>query len=103
MIPEFDRFPVYYYTNHHAVVGPGDLALRPRFRILPAFGHEAAIDQDHAAVCEQRRREHPIAGTRFLHIRPERRWDGVDQRFVGVVEPRRQRDAVILQRVRVKL
>lgn len=25
MIPEFDQFPVFYFTNHLAVVGPGDL------------------------------------------------------------------------------
>lgn len=25
MIPEFDLFPVFYFTNHLAVVGPGDL------------------------------------------------------------------------------
>lgn len=25
MIPEFDHFPVFYFTNHLAVVGPGDL------------------------------------------------------------------------------
>jgi fumarylacetoacetate (FAA) hydrolase len=25
MIPEFDQFPVFYFTNHHGVVGPGDV------------------------------------------------------------------------------
>jgi fumarylacetoacetate (FAA) hydrolase len=29
MIPEFDDFPVFYFTNHQAVVGPGPLAVRP--------------------------------------------------------------------------
>ena len=23
MIPEFDQFPVFYFTNHQAVIGPG--------------------------------------------------------------------------------
>lgn len=25
MIPEFDQFPVFYFTNHHGVIGPGDV------------------------------------------------------------------------------
>src|SRR4029077_1936534 len=25
MIPEFDRFPVFYFTNHQSVIGPGEL------------------------------------------------------------------------------
>ncbi|HEY2513255.1 MAG TPA: fumarylacetoacetate hydrolase family protein, partial [Polyangiaceae bacterium] len=25
MIPEFDQFPVFYFTNHQGVIGPGDL------------------------------------------------------------------------------
>lgn len=28
MIPEFDHFPIFYYTNHLAVTGPGDLAVQ---------------------------------------------------------------------------
>jgi fumarylacetoacetate (FAA) hydrolase len=28
MIPEFDQFPVFYFTNHHGVVGPGDVHVR---------------------------------------------------------------------------
>src|SRR5579859_5466874 len=29
MIPEFDQFPVFYFTNHHGVVGPGDVPVLP--------------------------------------------------------------------------
>ncbi|HWL00310.1 MAG TPA: fumarylacetoacetate hydrolase family protein [Parapedobacter sp.] len=29
MIPEFDRFPVFYFTNHRAVFGPGDIPCMP--------------------------------------------------------------------------
>lgn len=29
MIPEFDRFPVFYFTNHHAIFGPGDIHCMP--------------------------------------------------------------------------
>lgn len=27
MIPEFDQFPVFYFTNHHGIVGPGDVVV----------------------------------------------------------------------------
>ncbi len=30
MIPEFDQFPVFYFTNHHAVVGPGEVPVREK-------------------------------------------------------------------------
>jgi fumarylacetoacetate (FAA) hydrolase len=29
MIPEFDQFPVFYFTNHQAVTGPGDVVVEP--------------------------------------------------------------------------
>lgn len=30
MIPEFDDFPVFYFTNHNAVIGPGELRVGRR-------------------------------------------------------------------------
>jgi fumarylacetoacetate (FAA) hydrolase len=27
MNPEFDQFPVFYFTNHHGIVGPGDVVV----------------------------------------------------------------------------
>ena len=32
MIPEFDQYPIFYFTNHHGIVGPGE-----RLRV-PAHG-----------------------------------------------------------------
>jgi fumarylacetoacetate (FAA) hydrolase len=29
MIPEFDQYPVFYFTNHHAVQGPGEILCMP--------------------------------------------------------------------------
>jgi fumarylacetoacetate (FAA) hydrolase len=29
MIPEFDQFPIFYFTNHNSVVGPGEIACMP--------------------------------------------------------------------------
>ncbi len=43
MIPEFDQFPVFYFTNHQAVVGPGDLAVMPLHLEKLDFELEAAI------------------------------------------------------------
>src|SRR5258706_9615277 len=30
MIPEFDQFPVFYFTNHRAIIGPGELRVGGR-------------------------------------------------------------------------
>ncbi len=27
MIPQFDQYPIFYYTNHNAIVGPGDVVV----------------------------------------------------------------------------
>ncbi len=43
MIPEYDRFPVFYFTNHQAVVGPGELRVRPMQRDKLDFELELAI------------------------------------------------------------
>jgi fumarylacetoacetate (FAA) hydrolase len=43
MIPEFDQFPVFYFTNHQAVIGPGPLAVRPKHLERLDFELEAAI------------------------------------------------------------
>src|SRR5579885_1034315 len=29
MIPEFDQYPVFYFTNHHSVQGPGEVRCMP--------------------------------------------------------------------------
>lgn len=29
MIPEFDQFPVFYFTNHHSISGPGNIICMP--------------------------------------------------------------------------
>jgi fumarylacetoacetate (FAA) hydrolase len=43
MIPEFDEYPVFYFTNHNAVQGPGDIVCMPdHFKQLD-FELETAI------------------------------------------------------------
>jgi fumarylacetoacetate (FAA) hydrolase len=43
MIPEFDQFPVFYFTNHHGVVGPGDVPVRPAHLQKLDYELEAAV------------------------------------------------------------
>ncbi len=43
MIPEFDQFPVFYFTNHQAVTGPGDVEVEPLHLDRLDFELEAAI------------------------------------------------------------
>ena len=43
MIPEFDMYPIFYFTNHNAVFGPGDISLMPDHFQKLDFELEAAI------------------------------------------------------------
>src|SRR5687767_12863554 len=43
MIPEFDQFPIFYFTNHHSIVGPGEVRCMPDHFEKLDFELEAAI------------------------------------------------------------
>lgn len=43
MIPEFDQFPVFYFTNHQSVIGPGPLVAKKLHLDKLDFELEAAI------------------------------------------------------------
>lgn len=43
MIPEFDLFPVFYFTNHQAVTGPGEVEVMPEHLNRLDFELECAI------------------------------------------------------------
>ena len=43
MIPEFDQYPVFYFTNHHGIVGPGSVSVMPDHFEKLDFELEAAI------------------------------------------------------------
>ncbi|MEO6830702.1 MAG: fumarylacetoacetate hydrolase family protein [Chitinophagaceae bacterium] len=43
MIPEFDEYPIFYFTNHNAVQGPGDIPVMPDHLHKLDFELEAAI------------------------------------------------------------
>jgi fumarylacetoacetate (FAA) hydrolase len=50
MIAEFDQFPVFYFTNHHGIQGPGDILCMPDHFEKLDFELEAAI-----VICKQGR------------------------------------------------
>jgi fumarylacetoacetate (FAA) hydrolase len=43
MIAEFDQYPVFYFTNHHSIVGPGEITCMPDHFAKLDFELEAAI------------------------------------------------------------
>jgi len=43
MIPEFDQYPVFYFTNHHSIQGPGPVLCMPDHFEKLDFELEAAI------------------------------------------------------------
>src|SRR5215212_7294389 len=43
MISEFDRYPIFYFTNHHSIKGPGEIACMPDHLEKLDFELEAAI------------------------------------------------------------
>lgn len=43
MIPEFDQYPVFYFTNHHSVRGPGEIQCMPDHFNKLDFELEVAI------------------------------------------------------------
>lgn len=43
MIPEFDQYPIFYFTNHHSIIGPGEIKCMPDHFEKLDFELEAAI------------------------------------------------------------
>lgn len=43
MIPEFDHYPIFYFTNHNAIQGPGDILCMPDHFQKLDFELEAAV------------------------------------------------------------
>ena len=43
MIPEFDEIPIFYFTNHQAVYGPGDIPVLPMHEEQLDFELECAV------------------------------------------------------------
>jgi fumarylacetoacetate (FAA) hydrolase len=43
MIPEFDQYPIFYFTNHHSIMGPGPVPCMPDHFEKLDFELEAAV------------------------------------------------------------
>ena len=43
MIPEFDQYPIFYFTNHNAIQGPGEIFCMPDHFQKLDFELEASI------------------------------------------------------------
>lgn len=43
MIPEFDQYPIFYFTNHHGIIGPGEVKCMPDHFEKLDFELEVAI------------------------------------------------------------
>jgi len=43
MIPEFDQYPIFYFTNHHSMTGPGEIKCMPDHFEKLDFELEASI------------------------------------------------------------
>ena len=50
MIPEYDQFPIFYFTNHHSIQGPGPIQCMPDHFEKLDFELEVAI-----VICKQGR------------------------------------------------
>lgn len=50
MIPEFDQYPIFYFTNHHSIQGPGPISCMPDHFEKLDFELEVAI-----VICKQGR------------------------------------------------
>lgn len=50
MIPEFDQYPIFYFTNHHSIQGPGEIKCMPDHFEKLDFELEASI-----VICKQGR------------------------------------------------
>ena len=54
MIEEFDHQPIFYFTNHHSIQGPGDVRCMPDHFEKLDFELEAAIALEEAALEQER-------------------------------------------------
>lgn len=61
MIPEFDRYPVFYFTNHHNISGPGSVTCMPDHLEKLDFELEAAI-----VICKHGRNIHAEDADQFI-------------------------------------
>ena len=61
MIPEFDQYPVFYFTNHHSIQGPGPVSCMPDHFEKLDFELEAAV-----VICKHGRNIHAEQADEYI-------------------------------------
>ncbi|MFT3749103.1 MAG: fumarylacetoacetate hydrolase family protein [Agriterribacter sp.] len=61
MIPEFDNFPVFYFSNHRAITGPGDIRCMPDHLEKLDYELEAAV-----VICREGRNINAQEADRYI-------------------------------------
>jgi fumarylacetoacetate (FAA) hydrolase len=77
MIPEFDQYPVFYFTNHHSIQGPGDVRCMPDHFEKLDFELEAAIViSKHGRNIQAEEADEYIAGLMIMNDLSARKLQG---------------------------
>ena len=61
MIAEFDQYPIFYFTNHHSIKGPGDVPCMPDHFEKLDFELEAAI-----VICKHGRNIRAVEADQYI-------------------------------------
>ena len=77
MIPEFDQFPVFYFTNHHSIHGPGPVSCMPdHFEKLDFELEVAIVICKHGRNIPAEQADEYIAGLMIMNDLSARRLQG---------------------------
>ena len=68
MIPEFDQYPIFYFTNHHSVKGPGEVLCMPdHFQKLDFELEAASVICKHGRNIKAEEAEEYIGGLMIMN------------------------------------
>jgi fumarylacetoacetate (FAA) hydrolase len=68
MIPEFDQYPIFYFTNHHSIQGPGPVRCMPdHFEQLDFELEVAVVISKHGRNIPAERADEYIAGLMIMN------------------------------------
>jgi fumarylacetoacetate (FAA) hydrolase len=68
MIPEFDQYPIFYFTNHHSISGPGEVLCMPdHFRKLDFELEVAIVIGKHGRNIKAEEADQYIAGLMIMN------------------------------------
>jgi fumarylacetoacetate (FAA) hydrolase len=74
MIPEFDQYPIFYFTNHHSIQGPGPIVCMPdHFEKLDFELEVAIVISKHGRNIKAEEADEYIAGMMIMNDMSARR------------------------------